>query len=115
MRDRETERETARDRERDRERECQRVSETDRQIKDSQQNSLLASAVSLAAGQRHLHHAGGEGHPQRVAHAVYLDADDALVFHAVHTASADRGWRMRMRRDGEGGRVMDERLLNKRR
>lgn len=56
-------------------------------------HSLLAPSVSLAARQRHFDHAGGEGHPQRVALAVDLHADDALVLHAVDAASGR--WRGR--------------------
>lgn len=58
-------------------------------------HSLLAPSVPLAARQRHFHHAGGEGHPQRVALAVDLHADDALVLHAVDAAPGSRRERER--------------------
>lgn len=50
-------------------------------------NSLLASSVSLTARKRHFNHAGGESDPQSVTLAVYLHADNALVLHAIYTAS----------------------------
>lgn len=42
--------------------------------------------MPFAAGEWHLNHTGGKSNPQTVTLAVYLHADDALVFHAIYTA-----------------------------